>query len=66
MNFDWMDFRFVPIFGAIILLSWGFEKVGTAVVKRNPSLHEPRIFRLWFAAFFAVSCLDMHSTYLMV
>ncbi len=62
----WMDFRFVPVFIGMLALSWGMMKVGTAVVRRNPSLREPKIFHLWFLAFCVISLLDVHSTYLMV
>ena len=61
-----MDFRFIPVFLVTVLVSWVTVVAGTAVLKRNPSLREPRVFKIWFIAFFIVSCLDMHSTYLMI
>jgi len=63
---DWTEVRLVLTFLVMLFISWLMSKVGMAMVKRNPSFGESRVFHLWFVAFCVISLLDSHSTYMMI
>lgn len=58
--------RYGGVFFGILLVGWIATRAAVPVVRRNPGLRQGAGFHSLFFLFFVASCLDTHSTFLLI